>query len=133
MTKGHTRYAVEIESLADFHAFVDREISTALEPRSSSVRADLLEGRHWGGALRTGMVRAARLNYGQAHSRADANLGAYLRAGATMLEVIKVLMENYRTTEDLARLSVEDVLRLFDEVAERQAADTPTRTIFFAA
>lgn len=122
MGDGRTRYAVEIESLGDFLTFVDRELATQLEPGAAGVRDDLPQGQRWGSSLHGRVILAARRSYLEANHRADANLASYVSAGATMLDVIKRLMDTYRTSEEMAALTTEDVLRLFDDVARERAA-----------
>jgi hypothetical protein len=121
MADGTVRYAVEIESLTDFLAFVDRELTATLEPGSSGIRVQLPAGQRWGGTVQGRVVRAARVAYLGAHGNATDNLASYAEAGATMLEVIKRLMDTYRTSEELAKVRTEDVLRLFDAVSRERS------------
>jgi hypothetical protein len=122
-------YAVEVGSLADFVAFVDRELDTSLQPAAHHVRADEGHGRNWGATLVSRQVNATRARYLDAHAEAVRNMSRYLTAGAVMMRVIDDLMRTYRTGEQLASLTPEQVLRMLrdaprptiDEVLHRRA------------
>ncbi len=122
---GH-RYAVEIESLADFLTFVDREVTTALQPGTYGIGMELSHGNHWGGTVHGGLMRAVRVAYLDAQYDADANLASYLRARVAMRIVVQRLMDMYRTTEEMASLTTEQVLELFRAVAAERAESMGT-------
>jgi hypothetical protein len=119
-----TRYSVEIDSLTDFAAFLDREMRLNVDPATSEVRADAPHGMNWGATLNSALVENARFSYLEAHEISVRNLARYIGAGSLMTEVIERLMQMYRTTEEMARLTTEDVLGVFATVrAERELDD----------
>lgn len=126
MAGGEHRYAVEIESLADFLTFVDREVATALQPGTYGIGMELSHGNHWGGTVHGGLMRAVRVSYLDAQYDADANLASYLRAGEAMSVVIQRLMGTYRTAEELASLTTEQVLDMFRTVVAERAESMRT-------
>ena len=61
------------------------------------------------------MVADARSRYAGTHAEAVWNLARYRWAGMLMTEVISRLMQTYRTSDEMAHLSTDDVLTLFTQ------------------
>ena len=115
------RYAVRVDSLSDFALFLERELGVAVDPGVRHIHDDSPHGLNWGDRVRSALVDRTRTGYTASQRGAITNLANYLRAGAVMLEVIERLITTYRTSEEMAALSTEDVLRFFIEV--RREAD----------
>jgi hypothetical protein len=114
---------VEIGGLADFAAFLDQELRANFSPTVDAIRTDSSHGLNWGTRLRSGLIDAARTTYVRSQEEALANLSGYLGAGAAMRDLIQRLMETYRTSDEMAGLTTQDVLDLFAQVrVERSAA-----------
>ena len=106
------RIEVQIGSLADFAAFVGRELGASLESAAQRAVDDQAHGRHWGSTVVSRLVDATRVRYLDAHTEAVRNMGRYLAAGAVMIDVIDELMRTYRTSEELAGVTSEQVLAM---------------------
>jgi hypothetical protein len=102
-------YSVEIGSLADFIAFIERELNGTLDPAIDRARGDYPRGLEWGTRITGQKIPYARFNYVKSQRLAVENLAQYLLTGVAMLEVIDRLTQVYRTTEELATLTTEDI------------------------
>jgi len=118
---GGPRIEVRVGSLADFAAFVGRELAGALEPAAHRVRDDQPHGRHWGATVVSRVVDATRVRYLDAHAEAVRNMGRYLTAGAVMMDVIDELMRTYRTSEEMASVTSEQVLAMLRDAPRPHA------------
>jgi hypothetical protein len=123
--QGGVRYGVESDGLADFLAFLDRELSTSVKPAAREIIVDQSHGMEWGKSLHGRLVADARARYAGAHAEAVFNLTRYHWAGVLMTEVIQRLMQTYRTSEELAQLSTDDVLALFTQVNRDATGQAP--------
>ena len=103
---------VRVGSLGDFVAFVSREMESSLEPATRGIRDDQPSGQHWGATVVSRLVNGTRVRYLDAHAEAVRNMGRYLTAGAVMMNVIDQLMRTYRTSEEMASLTSEQVLAM---------------------
>jgi hypothetical protein len=121
------RYTVEIDSLADFGTFIQKEMDRNLHPAVGHIVTDSPHGLTWGDWLHSPAVSRSRGHYGDAHRQAVQNLRLYLEAGAVMIAVIDRLMQTYRNSEEMARLSTQDVLSTFTAVRDERTADRAAR------
>lgn len=106
---------VQVGSLGDFVAFVSRELETGLQPAARGIRDDQACGQHWGATVVSRLVDATRVRYLDAQAEAVRNMDRYVTAGAVMMNVIDQLMRTYRTSEDMATLTSEQVLAMLRE------------------
>ena len=107
-----SRIDVRVESLGDFAAFVSRELESSLEPATRGIRDVQPAGQHWGATVVSRLVNGTLVRYLAAHAEAVRNMGRYLTAGAVMTNVIDQLMRTYRTSEEMAALTSEQVLAM---------------------
>jgi hypothetical protein len=106
---GLPTFSVEIGSLADFIAFIERELNGTLDPAVDRARGDYQHGLEWGTRITGRKVPYSRYNYVKSQRLAVDNMAQYLLTGVAMLEVIERLTQVYRTTEELAALTTEDI------------------------
>jgi hypothetical protein len=107
---------VEIGGLGDFATFLDRELRANLDPTVDTIRTDSPHGLNWGVTLASALVGKVRSHYVDSQEEALRNLAAYLWAGRTMRELIDRLVDTYRSSEEMAQLTTEDVLALFTRI-----------------
>ncbi len=103
------QYQVTIDSLADFVNFIEREVNYNLDPGLSRIQSDYSHGLLWGLTVPGQVVRASREGYSQAQQLAVDNMIRYVLTGAAMRETIERLMETYKTAEEMATVSTEQV------------------------
>lgn len=106
---GIPTYSVEIRSLADFIAFIERELDGTLDPAVDRARGDYPRGLEWGTRMTGQKIPYSRFNYVKSQRLAVENLAQYLLTGVAMLEVIDRLTQVYRTAEELAAVTTEDI------------------------
>jgi hypothetical protein len=118
---------VRVSSLGDFVAFVSRELEGSLEPATRGIRDDQHSGQHWGATVVSRLVNGIRVRYLDAHAEAVHNMGRYLTAGAVMMTVIDQLMRTYRTSEEMATLTSEQVLAMLRDAPRPPQQDLHPR------
>jgi hypothetical protein len=106
---GGPTYSVEIGSLAEFISFIEGELSGTLEPSVGQARSDYPHGLEWGTHISGQQIPYTRFNYVKSQRLAVENLAQYLLTGLSMIEVIDRLTQVYRTTEELAAVTTEDI------------------------
>ncbi|MBX6752295.1 MAG: hypothetical protein IRY85_21980 [Micromonosporaceae bacterium] len=102
-------FKVEINSLADFLSFIEHDLGTSLDTGLNRIKAEAESGAGLAAGLVGPMIAYSRLNYLRAQDYPIENLVRYLFTGAAMLEVIEYLMKMYKTTEEMAVLTTEEV------------------------
>jgi hypothetical protein len=127
---GGPTYSVEIGSLSDFISYIEGELSGTLEPTVDQARSDYPHGLEWGTRIAGQQIPYSRFNYVKSQRLAVENLGQYLLTGVAMIEVIDRLTQVYRTTEELAALTTEEVqgflsAAFMEKYAAMQAAQRP--------
>jgi hypothetical protein len=102
-------FQVEINSLADFLTFIERDLGANLDTGISRIKAEAESGANLAAGFVGERLFYSRLNYLYAQNFSIDNLVRYLFTGAAMLEVIECLMKMYKTTEEMAALTTEEV------------------------
>ena len=102
-------FAVEITSLGDFLAFIERELGVPLDAGVDRVMLDAGRSQAFAAGLAGPMISTSRHNHVHSQRFPVENLVRYLFTGVAMLEVIEQLMERYKNTEELATLTTADV------------------------
>lgn len=123
--QGGITYAVDSMGLAEFLAFLDRELSTTVGPVARAIVNDQSHGLDWGTTLDGRLVEDARTRYAETQAEAAVNVARYHWAAMLMTEVIQRLMQNYRTSEEMAHLRTDDVLALFTQAHRDAIAGSP--------
>jgi hypothetical protein len=116
-------FKVEINSLADFLSFIEHDLGANLDTGLSRIKAEAETGAGLGAGLAGPMIAYSRLNYLRAQDYPIENLVRYLFTGAAMLEVIEYLMKMYKTTEEMAALTTEEVRGYLTAVYEQKYAE----------
>lgn len=116
-------FAVEIKSLADFLSFIEHDLEANLNTGLDRIRSEADRGADLGAGLVGEMIVYSRYNYLRAQGYPIENLVRYLFTGAAMLEVIEHLMKMYKTTEEMAALTMEDVRGFLSAVYEQKYQD----------
>jgi hypothetical protein len=102
-------FQVEIDSLADFLTFIERDLGANLDTGIARIKAEAASGANLGAGLTGERFYLSRLSHLHAQNFSIENLVRYLFTGAAMLEVIEHLMKMYQTTEEMAALTMDEV------------------------
>lgn len=116
-------FKVEINSLADFLAFIEHDLGANLDTGLNRIKAEAESGAGLASGLVGPMIAYSRLNYLRAQDYPIENLVRYLFTGAAMLEVIEYLMKMYKTTEEMAALTTEEVRGFLSAAYEQKYAE----------
>jgi hypothetical protein len=116
-------FKVEINSLADFLSFIEHDLGTNLDTGLNRIKVEAESGARLASGLMGPMIAYSRLNYLRAQDYPIENLVRYLFTGAAMLEVIEYLMKMYKTTEEMAALTTEEVQGFLSAIYEQKYAE----------
>jgi hypothetical protein len=116
-----TQYTVDIGTMNDFVAFVERELGLNYRPAVDGIRGDYTHGLNWGQGVHGELVRHGRAHYVNGQWQATQNLLGYLVTGLAMLDTIKRLTELYQTNEAMASLEWSQVEAQMSDALQRQA------------
>ena len=113
-------FAVEINSLADFLSFIEHDLGANLNTGLDRIQSEANRSAGLGAGLAGERFFYSWRSYLQAQRFPIENLVRYLFTGTAMLEVIEHLMKMYKTTEEMAALSMEDVRGFLSAVYEQK-------------
>ena len=116
-----TQYTVDIGTMNDFVAFVERELGLNYRPAVDGIRGDYTHGLNWGQGVHGDLVRYGRSHYVNGQWQATQNLLGYLVTGLAMLDTIKRLTELYETNEAMAQLEWSQIEAQMSDALQRQA------------
>lgn len=119
---GYPVYSVKIESLADFVAFLERDVDPSLDRGLAQAQTDAATGQQLCSGLIGPMLGSSKVNYEYAQRYPIENLVRYLFTGAAMLDTIDHLTQLYRGAEELASLTPAQVQGMLSAAyAQKQA------------
>jgi len=116
-----TQYAVDVGTMNEFVAFVERELGLNYRPAVDGIRSDYTHGLNWGQNVHGDLVRYGREHYVKGQWQAAQNLLGYLVTGLAMLDTIKRLTELYQSNEAMANLEWSQVEAQMTDALQRQA------------
>jgi len=113
-------FQVEINSLADFLAFIEHDLGSNLNTGVDRIKSQASDSAGLGAGLPGEMIQCSRTAYLRALGNSVDNLVRYMFTAAAMLEVTEQLMKMYKTTEEMAALTVEQVNGFLTAVYEQK-------------
>ena len=120
---GYPVFSVEIESLADFIAFMEQDVDPGLDRGLAQAQADATTAQQLCAGLTGPMIGGAKANYEYAQRYPIDNMVRYLFTGSAMLETIDRLTQLYRTAEEMADVTTDQVQGILSSVYAEKKAD----------
>jgi hypothetical protein len=122
-------FQVEISSLADFLAFIEHDLGLNLKSGLDHAVSEANSGAYLAAGFPGEMIIRSWETYLLAQKYPIDNLVRYLFTGAAMLEVIEYLMKMYKTTEEMAALTSEEVRGYLSAAYEQKYAQLQAHAV----
>jgi hypothetical protein len=120
---GYPVFSVRIESLADFVAFMERDVDPTLDRGLAQAQNDAATGQQLCAGLTGPMLGSSKANYEYAQRYPIENLIRYVFTGAAMLDTIDQLTRIYRGAEEMASLTPAQVQGMLSAAYAQKQAD----------
>lgn len=130
---GYPVFSVKIESLSDFIAFMEQDVDPGLDRGLTQAKVDATTGQQLCAGLTGPMIGSSKANYDYAQRYPIDNMVRYLFTGEAMLETIDRLTQIYRSAEEMAGVTTDQVQGILsaayaqkqDDFEAWQAANPP--------
>lgn len=111
-----TKYEVNIDGLADFAAFIEREVATNIRPAVDGIAHDAWHGQRWGRDIRSQEVQDARSVYLSVQTGAIHVAQAFQSEAEILAEIVRKLITTYGSANELASMTDADIGQVFSSV-----------------
>jgi hypothetical protein len=119
--------AADVDTLAEFSAFVAGELDQNLRPATDVIAVDHVNGAAWASKVPGQGVFQARMRYFSAQQTSLTTLDQYIEASEILIETIRRIMAVY-SSADGQSLDLAAVAKVFGEASAEHKTDAELET-----